>query len=567
MPLTGEWNPVQHEDVIERGQGPDLGDYLGYPINDAARLRAESWDASRLTLQEHQCRVHISPYIYRGPMAVRIWEEKDPQTQQVLAIRNYISTYEQDRTIWMDGRPHPPDYAPHTWMGFSTGRWEGNMLTVYTTHIKMGWLKRNGLPESDQATMTEHFIRYGPSLMTHVTIINDPVYLTEPVIRTEEFQLNLNGNINWLWPCEYVLEVSARPKDEVPNYLPGENPFLKEFSVRWHTPEAAASGGAAEMYPEYRFNMVKISAPSRPENTSRPPQGVRDNVAVMHVQGGVSMIVGAGGNIAAQVGDQGVLLVDSGAASMTRKLLAEVSKLSSKPIRYVVNTSVDADHTGGNEAIANLNGSVTNLPVQNTPGSSLTQSAQIFAHDNVFTRMTAKNGPNSAPAAAWPTESFINDEKELYFNAEAVRIYHPKPGHTDGDSIVYFRKSDVIAAGDLLTTDTYPVIDTKLGGTVQGVIEGLNMILDIAVPAHHEEGGTMVIPGHGRLCDEADVVEYRDMVVIVRDRVRAMIKKGMTLEQVKAARPTLDYDPLYGSLSGPWTTDMFVEAVYRDLKK
>jgi glyoxylase-like metal-dependent hydrolase (beta-lactamase superfamily II) len=567
MPLTGEWNPIQHEDVIERGQGPDLGDYLGYPINDAARLRAESWDASRLTLQEHQCRVHISPYIYRGPMAVRIWEEKDPQTQQVIAIRNYISTYEQDRTIWMDGRPHPPDYAPHTWMGFSTGRWEGNMLTVYTTHIKMGWLKRNGLPESDQATMTEHFIRYGPSLMTHVTIINDPVYLTEPVIRTEEFQLNLNGNINWLWPCEYVLEVTERPKDEVPNYLPGENPFLKEFSVRWHTPEAAASGGAAEMYPEYRNNMVKISAPSRPENSSRPPQGVRDNIAVMPVQGGVSMIVGAGGNIAAQVGDQGVLLVDSGAASMTRKLLAEVSKLSVKPIRYVVNTSIDADHTGGNEAIANLNGSITSLPIQNTPGASLTQSAQILAHDNVYSRMSARNGPNAAPSAAWPTESFINDEKELYFNGEAVRIYHPKPGHTDGDSIVYFRKSDVIAAGDLFTVDTYPVIDAKLGGSLQGVIDGLNMILEIAVPAHHEEGGTMVIPGHGRLCDEADVVEYRDMVVIVKDRVQAMIKKGMTLEQVKGARPTLDYDPLYGSLSGPWTTDMFIEAVYKSLKK
>ena len=206
-------------------------------------------------------------------MAVRTWEEKDPQTQQVIAIRNYISTYEQDRTIWLDGRPHPPDYAPHTWMGFSTGKYEGNMLTVYTTHIKMGWLKRNGLAESDQATMTEHFIRYGPSLMTHVTIINDPVYLTEPVIRTEEFQLNLNGNINWLWPCEYVLEVSARAKDEVPNYLPGQNPFLKEFSVRWHTPEAAASGGAAGMYPEYQFNMVKVSVPSRPENSSRSARG------------------------------------------------------------------------------------------------------------------------------------------------------------------------------------------------------------------------------------------------------------------------------------------------------
>ncbi len=217
---------------IERGQGPDLGDYTGYPINDAARLRAESWDASRLTLQEHQCRVHIAPYIYRGPMAVRVWEEKDSDTQQVTAIRQYISTYEQNRTIWMDGRPHPPDYAAHTWMGFSTGKWEGNMLTVYTTHLKMGWIRRNGLPESDEATVTEHFIRLEPTLMTHVTIINDPAYTTEPIIRTEDFRLNLNGNINWLWPCEYVLEVNSRAKDSVPNYLPGENPFLRKNSPR-----------------------------------------------------------------------------------------------------------------------------------------------------------------------------------------------------------------------------------------------------------------------------------------------------------------------------------------------
>jgi glyoxylase-like metal-dependent hydrolase (beta-lactamase superfamily II) len=321
------------------------------------------------------------------------------------------------------------------------------------------------------------------------------------------------------------------------------------------------------MYPEYRFNMTKLSTPSRPENTSRPPQGVREKIEVMHVQGGVSMIVGAGGNIAAQVGGQGALLVDSGSASMTGKLLTEVGKLTDKPLRYVINTSVDADHTGGNEAIANMHGSVTSLPVQNTPGSSLTESAQILAHDNVYARMTAKNGPSSAPTAAWPTESFINDEKELYFNGEAVRIYHTPPGHTDGDSLVYFRKSDVIAAGDLFTPDAYPVIDAQRGGSLQGVIDGLNMILDIAVPAHHEEGGTMVIPGHGRLCDEADVVEYRDMVVIVKDRVQAMIKKGLTLEQVKAARPTLDYDPLYGALKGAWTTDMFIEAVYRSLKK
>src|SRR5580698_5067087 len=202
LDLSGSWQPQIQEDQPERLPGPDLVDYLGIPINDAARQWALSWDPDRLGLPEHQCQVHTAAYIYRGPLELRIWEERDPQTQDVVAIRQYTSTYEQNRTIWMDGRPHPPDYAAHTWMGFSTGKWEGNILTVYTTHIKMGWLKRNGLPESDQATMTEHFIRYGPSLMTHVTIINDPVYLTEPVIRTEEFQLNLNGNINWLWPCE-----------------------------------------------------------------------------------------------------------------------------------------------------------------------------------------------------------------------------------------------------------------------------------------------------------------------------------------------------------------------------
>ncbi len=565
--LSGEWNPVQHEDLIERGQGPDLGDYTGYPINDAARLRAESWDASRLTMQEQQCRVHISPYIYRGPMAVRIWDEKDPDTQEVIAIKNYISTYEQLRTIWMDGRPHPPDYAPHTWMGFSTGKWEGNMLTVYTTHIKQGWLKRNGLPESDQATMVEHFIRYGPDLMTHVTIITDPVYMTEPVIRTEDFRLNLTGNINWLWPCEYVQEVTPRAKGEVPNYLPGENPFLKEFYARWRTPEAGAAGGAATIYPEWRANMRKVSVASRGENTARPPQGVRDRVSVLHVQGGVSMLVGAGGNIAVQAGEQGELMVDSGSASRTKALLAQLKTLSDKPLKYIVDTSVDADHTGGNVEIANLNGPLASLPVQNTPGSTLTQSVQVIAQDNVYQRMIAKGSPDAAPSAAWPSETFLTDEKEMYFNGEAVRVYHVKAGHTDGDSIVYFRKSDVIAAGDLFTPDSYPVIDEKRGGSVQGVLDGLNLILDIAVPAHHEEGGTYIIPGHGRLCDEADVVEYRDMVTIVRDRVRAMIQKGMTLEQVKAAKPTMDYDPLYGANSGAWTTEMFVEAVFRSLKK
>jgi hypothetical protein len=256
--LSGDWLSLIHEDQPERLQGPDLGDYLGIPINDAARLRAESWDASRLTLQEHQCRVHISPYIYFGPLQVRIWEEKDPDTQQVIAIKNYISTYEQTRTIWMDGRPHPSEYAPHTFMGFSTGKWEGDMLTVETSHIKQGWLRRNGLPESDQATLTEHFIRHGQYL-THMSILKDPVYLTEPLVRTQTFVMAEQDPGNWLWPCEYVEEVVGRKKGEVPNYLPGENPFLKEFPERIGIPEETALGGAETLYPEYRVKLKTMT--------------------------------------------------------------------------------------------------------------------------------------------------------------------------------------------------------------------------------------------------------------------------------------------------------------------
>ena len=254
--LSGEWAARQHEDQLERGPGPELADYLGFPINDAARLRADSWDPSRITLPEEQCRVHISPYIYRGPMALRVWEEKDPDSQHVIAIKNYISTYEQTRTIWMDGRPHPSEYAPHTWMGFSTGKWEGDMLTVYTTHLKTGWLRRNGLPESDHATMMEHFIRHG-DYMTHVTILKDPVYLTEPLIRSEDLELDNNEQISWLWPCEPVVEV-VRPKGEVPNYLPGRNPFLHEFAQRWGLPYEPTRGGAETMYPEYRIKLKKM---------------------------------------------------------------------------------------------------------------------------------------------------------------------------------------------------------------------------------------------------------------------------------------------------------------------
>jgi len=252
--LSGTWTPRFHEDQPERIPGPEIGDYLGLPINAQARQWADSWSASRVTLPEHQCQVHVAPYIYRGPGAIRVWEERDPESQKLIAIHQYLQNYEQYRTIWMDGRPHPPDYARHTWMGFSTGEFQGGMLHVTTTHIKQGWVRRNGLPESDRATLSEHFIRHGDQL-THVSIVTDPVYLTEPLIKSQDFVLDPNFQGNWLYPCEYVEEIQRRSTDDVPNYLPGDNPFLTEFAKRHGIPVEAPRGGAETMYPEYQLKM------------------------------------------------------------------------------------------------------------------------------------------------------------------------------------------------------------------------------------------------------------------------------------------------------------------------
>jgi hypothetical protein len=252
--LSGTWGPRLHEDFPERIPGQELADYLGLPINAEARQSALTWDASRLTLPEEQCRVHISPYIYRGPLELRIWDERDPESQKLIAIRQYIQNYEQYRTIWMDGRPHPPDYARHTWMGFSTGKWEGDILTVYTTHIKQGWVRRNGVPESDQATLVEHFIRH-ENFLTHVSIVTDPVYLTEPLIKSQDFVLDPAYQGNWVYPCEPVEEI-IRPMGEVPMLMPGTNDAAKEYVGRHpEVPEAATLGGAETMYPEYQLKL------------------------------------------------------------------------------------------------------------------------------------------------------------------------------------------------------------------------------------------------------------------------------------------------------------------------
>lgn len=286
-------------------------------------------------------------------------------------------------------------------------------------------------------------------------------------------------------------------------------------------------------------------------------------VHVLKVQGDVYMLVGPAGNTVVQVGPMGVLVVDTQTAEVSGKLLAAIRTLSDKPIRYIINTSADNDRTGGNEAIAKAG-----VPATGLVGGSFGRGAMILARENVLDRMSAPSGQKApTPQAAWPTDTWFEGNKEVFFNGEPVIAMPVPPAHTDGDAIVFFRHSDVIAAGDIFDMNYFPAVDLAAGGNIQGVLDGLNHMLDIAVPEHEQQGGTYIVPGHGRLTDEHDLLEYRDMVTIVRDRVQAMIKKGMTLDQVKAAKPTFEYDKRWSAPSGPASTDGFVEAVYKSLKK
>jgi glyoxylase-like metal-dependent hydrolase (beta-lactamase superfamily II) len=293
-----------------------------------------------------------------------------------------------------------------------------------------------------------------------------------------------------------------------------------------------------------------------------------DNVQieVMPVQGNVYMLSGAGANVTLQVGKEGAVLVDTAFAPLAPKIMTEIGKLTKGPLLYIINTHVHPDHVGGNEAFAKL------APQSRLDqiGGRVTgeQALKIIAHENVLNRMTAPVGKETPPPQlGLPVDEFFTPFKDLRANGEAIFVYHEANAHTDGDSIVLFRGSDVVSTGDIFTPGAYPFIDIERGGSVQGEIDALNHVLELTVPGHTQEGGTYVIPGHGRLSDEADVVEYRDMVVIVRDRVREMIKQGMTLEQVKAARPSRDYDTAYVSPRSFVTADQFVEAIYRSLTK
>lgn len=332
--------------------------------------------------------------------------------------------------------------------------------------------------------------------------------------------------------------------------------------------------------------------------TAYAQQNPEDDFQTLHIRGPVYMIAGAGGNITVSVGLDGVLLVDSGSTQMTDKVLAEIRRLQRevglryeqtltfgaetrstleseratpappKPIRFIINTSDDPDHYGGNEHIARQGRTITG---GNVAGDIRTigESATIYSHENAQLRMAGFEGGPAVPSGMQPTDTYHTDYYKLssYFNGEGIQLMHAPAAHTDGDTWVWFRGSDVISTGDIFNLDSYPVIDLKRGGSIQGVIDALNALLDFSFAEVRSEGGTMIVPGHGRIGDMSDVGYYRDLLTIIRDRVQDMIKKGMSLEQVKAARPSLDYDLRYGSNTGPWTTDMFIEAVYRTLKK
>jgi hypothetical protein len=359
--LSGEWNNIAFEDQADRRNGPELGDYTGFPLNDAARLRADSWMASIWSLPEWQCRPHPADYITVGPSTLHIWKELTPLTRQVVAWHmEWLRS--KERVIYMDGRPHPSPDALHTWGGFSTGKWEGNTLTITTTHLKEGYLRRNGVPRSDLATMTEHLVRHADYL-EWVTIINDPVYLTQPFIRTTEYSVNLRGELEPN-PCsaEDVGAETNAPKGTVPHNLPGTNSAVRDFASRHNVPEEAAYGSAETLYPEYR---LKARSASRPvdEKLNRPgPQIAPRTNADIHVRlvrGNLYMITGAGGNISVLVGPDNVLLVDTGDGHLTDKVLAAVRQISDKSIRYVINTNSRPEHVGGNDNVAAAGRTIT----------------------------------------------------------------------------------------------------------------------------------------------------------------------------------------------------------------
>jgi len=304
------------------------------------------------------------------------------------------------------------------------------------------------------------------------------------------------------------------------------------------------------------------------------PAAEQDNGAldVIRLRPNFYMIAGAGGNIGVQTGSDGVVLVDSGSAAAADKVLAALKTITDLPIRYIINTNADADHVGGNGKLSKAGLTIfTNLLGNPEVAKAMTNGggASILAHDSILRRMSAPTGKTAAfPTESWPNEAYFQKRKAIRMNDEGIEILYQPSAHSDADSMVLFRGSDVVVAGDVLDTTRFPVIDLDNGGSIQGEIDALNRLIDLAIPPTpfiYKGVGTYVIPGHGRICEQQDVVDYRDMVVVVRDVIADLIKQGKTLDQIKEARPALPYERRYGAQSGSWTTNMFVEAIYKSL--
>lgn len=314
---------------------------------------------------------------------------------------------------------------------------------------------------------------------------------------------------------------------------------------------------------------VKIAAAPQGGQTSVAAAG---GLEVLQLRPNFFMIAGGGSNVGVQVGEDGIVVVDAGSSAKAADVLAAIQKISPRPIRYVIDTSADPDHVGGNETISKAGQTLFTAPGSIAlPGNFLGGVASILSAEKVLTRMSAPTGQVSPyPAAAFPTETFDLGRKYMFLNGEGIEVLHQPAAHTDGDVIVFFRRSDVVMAGDILDTTRFPVIDVDKGGTIEGEIAALSKLVELAIPSVPivtREAGTIVVPGHGRLCDQWDIVEYRDMVSIIRDRVRDLKAAGMSLDQVKAASPARGYTRRYGSDSGSWTTNQFVEAIYKSLPR